>query len=103
MALISSTSLDSDKYLFDFMPATRDTIFGFFTTAHISAYAFMASFGLTPKKIIDFVSIVLRLVFFAPSFLVFLEFILFLSINKIDGNSDLMKINKLSLPKNYFD
>ena len=65
------------------MPATRDTIFGFFITAHISVYAFIASFGLTPKKIIDFVSIFFRLVFVAPSFLVFLEFILFLSINSI--------------------
>ena len=72
-----------DKYFFDFIPATRDTIFGFFIVAYISLHARMASFGFTPKKMIDFGSMFSSLIFFAPSFFVLLEFVLFLSINSI--------------------
>ena len=83
IALISSISLALDKYFFDFIPATRDTIFGFFIAAYISLHACMASFGFTPKKMIDFGSMFSSLIFFAPSFFVFLEFVSFLSTNSI--------------------
>ena len=50
IALINCVSLDIDRYLFDLMPATRETIVGSLCCLHISSKAFKASLGFTAKK-----------------------------------------------------